>query len=72
MKKRNIKKMCAVLVVLALLFTAAGCRKNKQDDYSSGYDIEYVYENGSSVSGGDNSASSENTSSGEKKDNENP
>lgn len=70
MKKRNIKKICAVLLVLALFLTAVGCRKNKQDDYSSGYDIEYVYENGNSASGGDNTANSGDASSGGQKDND--
>lgn len=63
MKNHVIFKIAAIALVIAMLFTVAGCKKNSDDEYSSGYDIEYVYVDGDD----DSDTSSDNASSDEDK-----
>ena len=70
MKSISLKRTVAMLMVLCMLFSFAGCKK-KVSSGSSDYDVEYVYEyeEDSQVQSGDGNASNaapNNTSSGKK------
>ena len=45
MKNNLILRISAAVLVFVMLFAVAGC-KNNDDEYSSGYDVEYVYVDG--------------------------
>lgn len=69
MKSISVKRTAAMLMVLCMLFSFAGCKK-KTSSGSSDYDVEYVYEyeDESQNQSGDNSGdAASNTSSGKKK-----